>query len=224
MNKRNFENLRWVLRGVKWTGAAVAVVSSGGGAFFVPLIAKEVAEEFLLSLGEEGIGEILGVTVEAIASEGVQTFIVGGAETALSQEETLAKLGMTISKPLSNAFSALATLGLGAGQVSHARLMNIQNNEQLAKKEVDEAYYNARKFIDDTPLSRIKRENCDNVLEKLNEIDGVYKAIGIRWLFEKDVNSFFSDLSNLGDEVIRDIKTTLLQLEIDITSRSPLYS
>lgn len=220
----DISNLKLILRGLKWTGAGIAIASTAGGLFAIPLIAKELAEDFLITVAEEGVGEILGVTFETVVSEGLEVFAVEGVEGVLSSEDALMKASEVISKPLEYSFSALLTLGLGVGQVSNKILTEVQDNEYLVNNAADEAYSHVKEVVDNVPLSRLRRNKCDDVLARLDRTDGIYKAAGSRWLVEKDVDAFLEDMSNLGTAVLQDIKIKLLELGIDITRCSPLYA
>ncbi len=215
----SMEEFKWLLRGARLVGVGVAIASTGG-AIAVPLIAQEIAENFVQTVAEEGLGEILGMSIKFLASEG-GTFLVEGVAEAMTNEEVLTFVAQKLSLPLGLSMSALTAVGVGIGQVSSQKLKQIKGTE-LINDKADEAYLHAKKVVDEVPLSRARREKCDKVLAKLNQTRGASKAVGVRWLLSKNINEFLKDMSKLGG-AFQDIKTTLLKLGIDITTVSPMF-
>lgn len=221
----NISDLKSILKDFKWGTTALAILSVHVISLeLVPFIAEEIAKKFLSTVTEEGIGEIFGTTFKTTVNQGSKAFAVEGVEGLLNSEEAVKKASEIISKPLKHCFTALTAVGLGSGKVSNETLIEVQDDEYLLNNTADKAYASVKEVIDNVPLSRLRRNKCDDILARLNKADGIYKAAGSRWLVEENVDIFLKDMSNLGTGVLQNIKIKLLELGIDITQPSPLYA
>lgn len=99
-------------------------------------------------------------------------------------------------------------------------LLQTQSQEQLINNKASEICEMVKEFIDEVPISRKKRQECDEILQKIENATGIYKVVALRWLLHRNHED---NLKDLGD-TLKEIKTELLNLGIDITVTSPLYT